>query len=114
MHGSETRIFVQHEGQRVDITPLLHPSGACTCAHEGQCEWCHKHCLHCGAEETHEIHHTQICGEPFGKEILLWGMMPGDGMQAICMREAGHKGEHADPEMGPHAFESVAQVCADL
>ena len=28
---------------------VLHPSGRCTCAGDGECEWCKMHCVHCGA-----------------------------------------------------------------
>jgi hypothetical protein len=28
----------------------LHPSGRCTCAGEGSCEWCKTHCIECGME----------------------------------------------------------------
>lgn len=98
----------------IDSMDLLHPSGACTCAHEGQCEWCRQHCLHCGAEESNEIHHKQLCGQFYGRELLLWGMMPGDGMRAACMLELGHEGDHDDPEMGPHPFLSVAEACANI
>lgn len=31
----------------------LHPSGRCTCAGEGECEWCRTHCAHCGATVEH-------------------------------------------------------------
>jgi len=30
------------------INAALHPTGRCTCAGEGTCEWCKSHCLHCG------------------------------------------------------------------
>lgn len=107
----ESRILVKDaSGAMLDVTEALHPSGACVCAHEGQCEWCQKHCLHCGALEGNEIHHKETCGKPYGRELLLWGMLPGEGMQAICMLETGHEGEHDDPEMGPHPFLSVAEA----
>lgn len=111
----ESRILVKDaSGAMLDVTEALHPSGACTCAHEGQCEWCHQHCLHCGATKENEIHSKQTCGKPYGEEILLWGMMPGDGLQSVCMYETGHAGDHGDPEMGPHGFLSVAEACAGL
>jgi len=46
---------------------LLHPSGRCTCAGEGTCEWCKTHCVHCGAEaEQHGPGSTHYF-EPHGE-----------------------------------------------
>ena len=45
----------------------LHPSGRCTCAGEGSCEWCKTHCVHCGAEaEQHGPGSTHYF-EPHGE-----------------------------------------------
>lgn len=42
MKGLRERV----KAQQVDAT--LHPTGRCTCAGEGECEWCQSHCLECG------------------------------------------------------------------
>lgn len=36
------------EQQRTATDAVFHPTGRCTCAGEGACEWCQSHCLHCG------------------------------------------------------------------
>jgi len=44
----------------------VHPGGRCTCAGEGECEWCKTHCIHCGAGPEHHgpgsIHYFESHG----------------------------------------------------
>ncbi|MBN9687102.1 hypothetical protein [Corallococcus sp. NCRR] len=35
-----------------EVDAMLHPSGRCTCAGEGQCEWCRARCDACGVPES--------------------------------------------------------------
>jgi hypothetical protein len=60
--SKETRFIVAGEdGERVDITELLHPSGHCLCNGKGTCSWCELHCARCGAPaELHPITQATI------------------------------------------------------
>lgn len=88
---------------------LLHPDGSCICAHEGKCEYCQTHCLFCGAREDHILHQKPICCKPFGPELRTEDTPAGEGIRAMCTREAGHENDCALDEMGPHGFMSVAE-----
>jgi len=48
----------------------LHPTGRCTCAGEGTCEWCQTHCVHCGSalQDVRELGYGTCphCDEPCG------------------------------------------------
>lgn len=37
-----------HEDRERMRESVLHPSGRCTCAGDGTCEWCQSHCVECG------------------------------------------------------------------
>lgn len=94
----------------VNSQDLLHPSGTCTCGREGQCAWCNEHCQLCGTEASNEIHHQRLCGQLYGREILLSGLSPGEGIQAVCLLELGHEGDHGRYKIGPHPFTSIAEA----
>lgn len=40
-------------------------------------------------------HGRQICGQFFGRELLLAGMRAGTGIRNCCLRFEDHSGEHS-------------------
>jgi hypothetical protein len=58
------------------------------------------HALRSLAEDDKRINNSrplgrQICGQFFGRELLLAGMRPGDGIRNCCLRFEDHSGEHS-------------------
>jgi len=56
------RLEQRSEEKKAITDATLHPSGACTCGNEGECEWCRTHCIHCGAEIDLLMGHCRGCG----------------------------------------------------
>ena len=60
--AESTQFFIGRE----NITDALHPTGHCTCQHEGKCDWCEKHCFDCGGtKDQHPVTEEDII-ETFG------------------------------------------------
>ncbi len=57
----EPTLFIV-DGQEVP-DEALHPDGRCTCAGEGECEWCTIHCLHCGGKAEEPVHRSDFAAE---------------------------------------------------
>lgn len=73
-------------------------------------------CSVCGTAEDNPIHKANICGKPFGKEILLPGILPGRGFRKVCERFVGHDGKCGLSPLGegPHSFLSYGDACNGL
>ncbi len=67
----------------------MHPTGACTCGGEGECEWCEDHCISCGSELSGEpCRPCSGTGEQFHPlSGTWWGrcrLCDGKGTQLWC------------------------------
>jgi hypothetical protein len=95
----------RYEAQREITEAALHPTGRCTCAGEGTCEWCRTHCVHCGATEEQ---HTPTGDHRFESHTLSCpkcGCTDIDTRMGICI-ECAYRFSYAElPPRLPQAPE---------
>jgi len=73
----------RHEHDSAVREATLHPTGRCTCAGEGTCEWCKTHCADCGAPiredgtcpRSHMEPGEEVEADAAGLDPLRWRLL---------------------------------------
>lgn len=100
----------RYEERRAIEQAVMHPTGRCTCAGEGICEWCQTHCVHCGATEEQHKPTDDHAFESHTLSCPKCGCTDIDTQMGVCI-ECSYRFSYAElPPRMPQAPERCQRI----